>query len=529
MEGILHLLKRYRYLLAASSGILLFFSFPSINFFPLAWVALVPLLIALDGVENWKSAFSIGYITGFLFFAGLLIAIALLYPYAHILTTLLGYFLLVGYTALYFAIFSVLVYHLPRQSGILYPLGVAIIWVSLEWLRGWLLTGFPWGNIGYSQWNYPAGIQIASIGGVYIVSFVIVLFNSAIATLIRHRNDWHKKIVAVIVPFLLAAFTLTYGYVVASNSTKDQENIIEVALVPGNIAQLDKWNPKKYPQIFLKYLQMTEKAAKEQPDLVVLPETTIRGQILSGEWSNYNSHFKKMQDRIGDIPMLIGATDPDVLGNLYNRVISVSSDGEIQGKYAKMHLVPFGEYVPLADFLPNFIQFSPFEHGKKQNLLPIIHIEEKTMDKQNIQIGTSICFESSFPNHFRKFVKNGADAMGILTNDAWFAGTALPELHLAMAPMRAVENRISVFRCANGGFTCAIDKYGRINTPKVTPQTLDEYIIAEISLSDGKTTFYTRYGDWLPILCAIFSLTLIIYLLAKRIQVQSQHKTTIKK
>ena len=515
MESILSFVKRYRYLLAASSGILLFCSFPSVNFFPIAWLGLVPLLVALDGVENWKMAFRLGYIAGFLFFAGLLIAIALLYPYANIFVTLLGYLLLVGYTALYFAVFSVLVYHLPWQSGVLYPLGVSIIWVSLEWLRGWLMTGFPWGNIGYSQWNYPAGIQIASIAGVYGVSFVIVFFNAGIATLIRRRSEWQKELTSVIAPCLLAAISLIYGYAVIGKSENIEAQSMKFALVPGNIPQLDKWNAKKFPQIFLKYLNLTEEAAEEQPDVVVWPETTVRGQVLSGEWTNYNKHFKQMLNRIGGIPMLIGATDPDTLGDLYNSVLSVSSDGEIQGKYAKMQLVPFGEYVPLADFLPNFIQFYPFEHGKTHNLLPIIDIVDESKN-EIAQVGTSICFESSFPNHFRKFVKEGADAMGILTNDAWFSGTALPELHLAMAPLRAVENRISVFRCANGGYTCAIDKYGRIYTSFVTPKTSDEFLIADVALSDGKRTLYTRYGDWLPILCALFSLSLIVYLVLNR-------------
>ena len=518
METILSNVKRYRYLLAASTGILLFISFPSVNFFPLAWVALVPLLVALDGVDNWKMAFRIGYVSGFLFFAGLLIAIALLYPYANIGITLLGYILLVGYCAVYFAVFSILVYQLPWKNGLLFPICVSVIWVSLEWLRGWFLTGFPWGNIGYTQWNFPAGIQIASLSGVYGVSFVIVFFNAGIASLIRRRKRWKEELASVIVPCVLAVITLIYGIIVIGNSDRVDHAQIKVALVPGNISQLDKWDGKKYPKIFMKYLNLTESAAEEQPDVIVLPETTLRGEILSGELSNYNKHFKQMLKRIGDIPMLIGSTDPDTLGNLYNRVFSVSSDGKIQGKYAKMKLVPFGEYVPLADFLPNFIQFKPFEHGKTHSLLPIRFVNEKPSEMQNIEVGTSICFESSFPNHFRKFVKQGANVMGILTNDAWFDGTALPELHLAMAPLRAVENRISVFRCANGGFTCAVNQYGRIYTQFVTPKTSNEYIVADVALSDGETTLYTRYGDWLPILCAIINLSIIIYLVLKQFQ-----------
>lgn len=513
MENILNFVKRYRYWLAASSGIILFCSFPNVNFFPLAWVAIVPLLVALKPVEHWKSAFWIGYVAGFLFFAGLLFAIALLYPYANIFTTALGYLLLVGYTALYFAVFSVLVCKLPWQSGILFPLGVAAIWVSLEWVRSWFLTGFPWGNIGYSQWNYPAGIQIASLTGVYGVSFVIVFFNAGIATLIRQRHTWRKELIAVIVPCLLTIACLSYGYIVLAIGQNVPHKSMKVALVPGNIPQIEKWKSDSFSKIFKRYLNLTRKAAVEKPDVIVWPETTVRGQVLSGEWASFHNFFLKMHREIGGIPMLIGATDPDAFGDIYNRVISISSDGEILGKYAKMHLVPFGEYVPLGDFFPNFVQFHPFEHGKTVNLLPIKDVEAMQTNSAQIEVGISICFESAFPNHFRQFVKNGADAMGILTNDAWFEGTAFPELHLAMAPFRAVENRITIFRCANGGYTCTIDSFGRIATPFVTPQTAEEFLIADVPLSEGNLTLYTRYGDWFSILCFLVNVSLIIYLI----------------
>ncbi len=519
MEDILNFRKHYRYLFAVCSGILLLCSYPTVNFFPLAWIGLVPLLLALENVKSWKTAFSIGYVAGFLFFAGLLLAISLLYPYANIFTTVLGYLLLVGYTALYFAVASVLVYHLPWQSGILYPLGVATIWVSLEWVRSWLLTGFPWGNIGYSQWNNQPGIQIASFAGVYIVSFVVVFFNAGIASIIRGRNNWRKELVAVTVPCLLVTICFIYGYVSINKDEKIQQETIEVALVPGNIPQIEKWKSASFPKIFARYLNLTKKVAEEKPDVIVWPETTVRGEVLSGEWKSYHSHFIKMLDGIGGIPMLVGATDLDTIGDLYNRVISVSPEGEILGKYAKMRLVPFGEYVPLADFLPNFVQFHPFEQGRTVNLLPIAIAEKNQNHNQTIEVGISICFESSFPNHFRRFVKKGANAMGILTNDAWFAGTALPELHLAMAPFRAVENRVAVFRCANGGYSCAVDKFGGISTPFVTPNTYKEFIVASIALSDGNHTLYTRYGDWLPILCVLLSLPWIIYTIIKHYSV----------
>ena len=501
--------KHYRFWLSACSGILLFCSFPNINIYPIAWIALVPLLVALNKVDNWKSAFIVGYISGLLFFAGLLFAIVLLYPYANIFVTLLGYVLLVAYTAVYFGVFAVILHRLPWKSGILYPLAAATIWVSLEWLRGWLLTGFPWGYMGYSQWNNPSGIQIASITGVYGVSFLIIFLNAGIASIIVHRNQWKKELTTVGIPILLTIVCIGYGVLVINRNESTPKTEVKVALIPGNIPQIDKWNPQKFPETFSKYVRLTRKAAKENPNLIVWPETTVRGQILTGVWTNYHNVFSQMLNSNGDIPMLIGATDPDTLGDIYNRVISLSSDGEILGKYAKMHLVPFGEYVPLSDFLPNFIQFMPFEHGKSVEILPITKSGESKDIKDSVKVGTSICFESAFPNHFRKFVKKGANMMGILTNDAWFVGTAFPELHLAMAPFRSVENRIDVFRCANGGYTCAVDKFGRIKSSFVTPDNDKEYIITDISLFDGKQTVYTRYGDWFPILSILVTLLII--------------------
>ena len=167
--------------------------------------------------------------------------------------------------------------------------------------------------------------------------------------------------------------------------------------------------------------------------------------------------------------------------------------------------MPFGEYVPFSSALPNFIQFETFAPGKSINLLPLAEVK-------NAKVGIAICFESVFPNHFRKFVAKGADIMGILTNDAWFVGTTAPAQHLSAAPFRAVENRISVFRCANGGISCIIDPFGRIVSPTITPTQPDGFLVEDVPVKNHQNTgktFYTRYGDWFPILCLLVSLVLI--------------------
>ena len=556
-------LKRYQHwLLAALSALLLFLSFPNVNLFPVAWVALVPLFIVLIRTTGWKSAFWIGYATGLLFFAGLLPAIALLYPYANIFATLVGYLLLVGYTALYFAVFAALIKFVPiRFSGVLFPLAITCIWTALEWVRSWVITGFPWGSIGYSQWNNLVGIQAASLIGVHGISFVIVLFNASIAFLFCNRHQWRQEIRAIILPLILVLCCFGYG----AYQLKDAEPLkptsdttaaadaetLTIALIPGNISQLQKWDTKQFPQILQRYINLTYQAATENPDLIVWPETAIRSEALTGQWPLYYGRFSRTLRDIG-LPILIGTAnlgetiDPaigtysksdeqkewkDV--NIYNRVLSIAPDGQIHGAYAKMHLVPFGEYVPLADllpdFIPNFIQFKPFTPGKTVNLLPVFNVkdntkpsgnglgppyqeavfnvQERTADPQKrIDIGVSICFESVFPDEFRRPVQKGASVMGIFTNDAWFKGTAFPELHLSMAPFRAIENRIVVFRCANGGFTCVVDKFGRITTPMVTPDTDQEILVTPVQLlssTEREKTLYTRYGDWFPILCTI--------------------------
>ena len=515
----------------------------------------MPFFIALTHAANWKSAFWIGYLTGFLFFAGLLPAIALLYPYANIFATMVGYLLLVGYTALYFAVFAALMKFVRVDSGILFPIACACIWTALEWVRSWLLTGFPWGSIGYSQWNNLLGIQVASIISVHGISFIIVLFNASIATVLCKRQQWRREVRTVVLPLVLMIFCFGYGAFQLQNADplKNDANdtahpdtaTLNVALVPGNISQLQKWDVNQFPRILQRYINLTHKTSNKNPDLIVWPETAIRSEVLTGKWPTYYERFSRML-RDTAIPILIGTANEGetdtAIGQspqeakerdkpIYNRVLSISPDGKIHADYAKMHLVPFGEYVPLEDlipdFIPDFIQFKPFAHGKSVNLLPVFIVKDKAgtvkqtdglfrdakafaikdkTDTEKIEIGASICFESVFPDEFRRPVQKGASVMGIFTNDAWFEGTAFPELHLSMAPFRAVENRIAVFRCANGGFTCVVDAFGRITTPLITPDTTQQTLIASVPLrssTEHGQTLYTRYGDWFPMLCAI--------------------------
>ena len=509
-------IKRYQtWILAGISGILLILSFPSFNLFPLGWISLIPLLIALQSTSSWKSAFLHGYLTGAIFFLGLVYWITLLYPFANIFLTTFACLLLAAYLALYLGIFSALLHGLPWKSGLPFIFIVTALWTGLEWVRSWFLTGFPWGSMGYTQWNNLPAIQIASITGVHGVSFIVVLLNATIADIIRtYFISKHQPTTPQIsshfafhvlrfIPIVLVIACLAYG---AQALSKPAENTsdFKIALAPGNVPQLEKWDTTYWPQIFERYMNLIKAADAEEPDLIVLPETALRGEIFAFQG---NTYIKKLKEILNDhqIYLLTGLADYTEAPKIYNSVYLLSPTGEKLASYSKIHLVPFGEYVPITRHLPNFIQLSSgFESGKSINLFPIPNTE-------NSQMGTVICFESVFPDLFRKFVKKGASVMGILTNDAWFDGTAAPEQHLAMAPLRAVENRVAVFRCANGGISCIIDAFGRTITTPILASDKESFLIERIPLSNHGGTLYTRYGDWFPILCFLMSVFLILY------------------
>ena len=368
--------------------------------------------------------------------------------------------------------------------------------------------------MGYTQWNNLPAIQIASFTGVHGVSFIVVLLNATIADIIHayfiskdqptapktsSRFTFH---VLRFIPIVLVIACLVYG----SNVLKpiDTTKGIKIALAPGNVPQIEKWDRKYWHQIFERYVNLVKAADAEEPDLIVLPETALRGEIFVLEGNVYLPKLKQLLKQ-QQIYLLTGLADYAATPKIYNSVFLLPPTGDKLGSYSKMHLVPFGEYVPITRHLPNFIQLpSGFESGKSIDLFPIPHTE-------NRQMGVVICFESVFPDLFRKFVKKGASVMGILTNDAWFDGTAAPEQHLAMAPFRAVENRVAVFRCANGGISCIIDALGRITTPPIQANDTQNFLLGRIPLSDHGGTLYTRYGDWFPILCFLVSGLIILY------------------
>ena len=500
-------------LLSITSGFLLILGNAGVGWYPLTWISIVPLIIAVKKAEKIKSVFFLGYLSGSIHFLGTIYWIALLYPYANtgwavsdVFVTIILYLLLSLYLAIYPAIFSVVLNQLNCSTSLTIFIS-ATVWTAFEWIASWLMTGFPWGSLGYTQWKNLAAIQISSIFGVHGVSFVIILFNTIIAELILVGARFRAQIKHVVAPLTIVFLVFVFGWIVMLPAEFSNVSKIKIGIVPGNVRQVDKWKQKNFDTIFRRYLNLIKIVSDKHSDLsfVALPETAIPKAIFYNQENVYQMVLKQL---LKDKQLnLLAGTPHYTAGKAYNSVFLLNPDGNRAGTYSKMHLVPFGEYTPIASFFPDLIQESGWEAGKSYDIFPI-------PSTSNLKMGVAICYESSFPNLVRQFVKKGAVMMGILTNDAWFEGTSAPVQHLSMSPFRAVENRVPVFRCANGGISCIIDGFGRVWGTQILPENQDGFLINNITLeNDKKRTIYTRYGDWFPITCFIISLGLIANLL----------------
>jgi apolipoprotein N-acyltransferase len=498
-------MKKRDILLSLLSGILLVLSFPHVDLELLAWVALVPLFYAMEEKGLYHS-FMLGFFTGVISFLGILYwIIVAVHTYGNVPSILSGFILLllVVYLSLFIGAFAFLTRFIQIRFGLQAMLFTPVLWAALEYLRSFLLTGFPWANLGYSQYlNLPV-IQLADITGPYGLSSVILLVN---ATLFRVLHSWSKRTF----PFKEAALTvvvllgvLMYGYLKmgAVDRQMVQDPPLRIGLVQGNIDQSVKWEESFQKETLRIYEKLSSKVAEEKPDLIIWPETAT---------PFFFQDAKEYQPFILDIPkktnafLLFGTPSYRIQNrkvNHYNSACLFSPTGEWIGKYDKIHLVPFGEYVPLQDLL-FFIGslgegIGDFKSGN----------EIFNFSLPQGKFGVLICFEIIFPDLARRFVKKGASFLVTITNDAWFGRTSAPYQHFSTAVFRAVENRVFVARAANTGITGFVDPKGKIL--KQGRIFTEEAMTGTIRLSNRKT-FYTLYGDVFAWACTAFSLLLFV-------------------
>jgi len=492
--------------LAGVSALLLTASFPKLGWEFLAWVAFLPLFHAIKG-KSPQVGFKIGFLAGLVHYATLLYWMAGVmetYGQLPIVVSWSILFLLVLYLSLYPAAFALLVTHLQTRSEA-YLWIAPFLWVALEYMRAFLLSGFPWENLGYSQYSQLHLIQISDILGVYGLSALVVAVNAAIFELWgaigqRHTCSW-KAILAV--ALAVAAF-LWYG----TWRMSKVENIAKtapkrtVALVQGNIDQTKKWLPSFQGETVQRYGRLSLAVLQSRPDLIVWPETALPFYFLHDE-----ALTRQVVElvRACRVHFLVGSPSFRKCGqemHWYNSAYLLDPTGRVLGKYDKVHLVPYGEYVPLKRFFPFLGKLvkavGDFRPGNKGHLLSL----------EGEKLGVLICFEVIFPELARAMCQKGAQLLVSITNDAWFGTSSAPYQHLSMAVFRAVENHVALARAANTGISAFIDPVGRIldSTP-----LFEEAVRARPLPMMGQKTFYARFGNLFAAGCILVSLVMCIW------------------
>ncbi len=504
----------YQLMLAVVSALLLILSYPGFNLWILAWVAFVPLFKAIDGQKPLK-AFLLAYLTGFLFFLGTI------YWLVHV--SLLGMLFLVAYLALYFGFFGLTISIISQSrciyTGPVYSFLFIIpsAWVALEWARSYVFTGFGWALLGYSQSQNLPIIQIADISGAYGVSFLIVMFNAAVFFALKNFRNKKEFVFPVVMAAVLITAACGYGLLRLNNVFTGEK--LKVSVVQGNIPQYQKWDADFKKNIMERYSSLTAAAAVERPDLIIWPETSVPGFI---EDEKTLMEWVRGIGLSANIPLLVGAPRYEEVNGrelYYNSAFLFLKDGSLARHYDKMHLVPFGEYVPLQKVFFFVHRFAPrpigdFVGGKDFTVFrfPITRsIKEKDHNWKLIKkvgAGCLICFEDIFPDLARGLVKNNAGFLVNITNDAWFGKSSAAYQHAQASVFRAVENRTNVIRAANTGLSCFIDQKGRIKS-KVSKEGKDLFVdgfkAEEIVLSRART-IYTIYGDIFAYLCIFLTL-----------------------
>lgn len=373
------------------------------------------------------------------------------------------------------------------------------LWVVVEWLSSLWITGFPWWGIGYSQHRVLPVIQIASVTGVWGVSFVLALVN-ALAANAMHAWGKPRELRA------LRAQALTVAAIVGATGVWGAVRLVSpeaagrplrAAVIQGNIAQNVPHDRAYTDRVWATYRALSGEAASQGATLVVWPEGTVPGRVGKNP-----AQIRRLTDVIAQmagVRLLTGGRDEGDSGEIYNCAFLIDPEHGLAGRYAKVHLVPFAEFVVLRDYLPDLSSYRVLPYdvsaGRETNVLG----DEKG------RLGALICFESAFPQISRQLAAAGAEILCVLTNDGWFGRSAACEQHLSKSVFRAVENQRYVLRAASTGISCIVDPRGRV-AGEVALQ--EQGTLVRDTVLIQKKSFYTRFGDWFVLACAAVTIAL---------------------
>jgi apolipoprotein N-acyltransferase len=490
--------------MAAASGVLLALSFPKFGHPAASWIALAPLLTAL-GQGSLRRAFGLGLLTGVIYFAGTLYwitTVMAVYGGLQLWVAVLVNILLIAYLALFPALFALIVRRLRLAFGNRALLAAPFVWVATELGRTHLFGGFPWVLLGYSQAGVLPVAQLASVFGVFGLSGLVAAVNAALARVVARPGDRPaERFAPLAVCALLVIVVASWGgWRLAGADWTHAGAAVKVGLLQGNVAQNEKWDDDKAAGIFASYLRMTREAIAKGAELVIWPESATPYRFREGDGPS--EEIRKIA-REARVPILLGSDElePGNPVRYYNSAFMVRPDGRTGGVYRKMHLVPFGEYVPLKRLFffagPLVEAVSDFSPGDQAALLPV----------DGHRINVSICYEIVYPNLVRDFVLGGSELLTTITNDAWFGDTSAPHQHFAQASLRAVEQGRYLVRAANTGISGIVDPHGRV----LAKSGLFEpaLLVGEARYLRG-STFYARVGDLFAYLSAAVTLVLLL-------------------
>ena len=412
---------------------------------------------------------------------------------------------------------------------------LAALWCALEWVRSWIFTGLPWNLAGASQWKIIPIIQIAEYTGVYGISFLIVYVNVALSmatasVLGTLGTGKYRRPVPLMLGMILVMASALIGFKSmlswngAGGKKEGVRRRLVVAAIQGNIPQCRFATEEEADKVLDQYLRLSELAVLNKPDVMVWPETAVPLSFRSpgGYGIKYRSRVAELAHRSG-MRIILGTIDydfdhlqeyksgKDVPG--WNTVFLIGPDGKIAGRYNKTHLVPFGEYVPLGRFFPWLVDWI----GMGRGLSPGRRHTVFDLGK-GARGGVCVCYEDVFPGITRAFVRNGANILLDITNDAWYPTSSEPEQHLANSVFRAVETRRPLVRVGNSCGSCLVLPNGAIVDSVVSKPEADGTMTPKPMAKcrgfapfkvdfdpDPPLTFYSKYGDVFAWLCALVS------------------------
>jgi apolipoprotein N-acyltransferase len=508
---------RTGWLLVLLSAILQILCFPSPGLYFLSWIALAPLFVALLDRRFSPSLLRcvlLAYCNGVIWYAGTCFWIFhVMHSYGSLSQPVAAGILVLFclYLALYHAAFGLLLGLLTRTRAFANAralLLAPVLWVAVELARAHI-TSFPWDMLGYAQVNNVPLTRLATLTGVYGLSLVIALVNTVLALGFLLPRDRRMTVALVGV---LGAVALESGAAVAYPPVHPDRlaQLVQVNL-PINITN---WSPTFYDLTIARLVQLSGSGTAAEPSgsnpaLIIWPESPAPFFTSDPKFQHWmaalaqDSHAYLIVGSLGVNP----TKDPEK-SEVFNSAQLVSPDGALGPRYDKIHLVPFGEFVPFRKLL-SFAQslthdIGELSRGNQRNLLSV----------DGHGVGTFICYESIFPDEVLRFSKNGAELFVNISDDGWYGEYGAPGQHLNMARMRAIENGRWLLRATNNGITASITPFGEILAE--APRNTSTVLQAPYRFEAG-TTFYTRHGDWFAHTCAIISvLALLLAVLSGR-------------